>query len=627
MEKFQTLSTHDMRNKRNKISILSPLKIKESNSNHHYVINMKSLLNNHLSQLNIYSKNQSKSKYPKTLTIEEYDNLQNNSLNKYISKDLKGEKIDEKDEIHTESNVINKKINDSRLLTDNNSEPKIHIRTPKKSYDNPQQSLRVINSNNNIFNSISKGSLLRQRILYDNWVKNFENYANKFKTKMPKIKTSKIDSKIIDEIPMINLVENNKKPEEVLPPIPSNGNLRLFSYFKYPEKNFPEGREQFSICIKGRNILLSGGVSTNMKEMNFWSLNIKSLEWKKISSMNQTNGRFGHTTIYNDNKIFIYGGRIKEKNKSILVGLEIFSLKDYTFSKPYIQKEPPDRRNHIALYICNHMLIHGGVDVNNEILSDCHFLNLETLKWIEPHIEQYTKKPKVYGHSYSLVIPFKILNNKNFSIYKFPEFANSSITVNKIKIKGLYIFGGKTEEDGGLTNDLWILMMGQKPLTWMKPNISGKPPSPRYFHTMDYYEKANYLIVHGGRNDELSTTSALDDTFVLDLENLEWVKVELYSNTLDFKVISRYGHKSTIFSNKLIIFGGMNNNNYIGSSLFIVNLDFYYSLNKKTIEQMNIEKIKNDDKLGKDKKMKKIKIELGRLKLGVVLPINLPPIK
>ena len=279
MEKFQTVSTHDIRTKRNKISILSPLKIKESISKPNYIINIKSL-NNHLSQLNIYNKNNSK--YQKTLTIEEYDNLQNNSLNKYISRDLKGEKIDEKEEIHTENNVANKRSNDDRLLTDTNSEHKIHIRTPKKSYDNPQQSLRVINSNNNIFNNISKGSLIRQRILYDNWVKNFENYANKFKTKMPKIKTSRMDSKIVDEIPMINLVENNKKLEEALPPIPSNGNLRLFSYFKYPEKNFPEGREQFSICTKGRNILLSGGVSTNMKEMNFWSLNIKSLEWKNF---------------------------------------------------------------------------------------------------------------------------------------------------------------------------------------------------------------------------------------------------------------------------------------------------------------------------------------------------------
>ena len=56
-------------------------------------------------------------------------------------------------------------------------------------------------------------------------------------------------------------------------------------------------------------------------------------------------------------------------------------------------------------------------------------------------------------------------------------------------------------------------------------------------------------------------------------------------------------------------------------------MDFYYSVDMKTIEQMNIEKLKNDDKLAHGKKMKKIKIELGNLKLGVVNPINWPPIK
>jgi len=34
----------------------------------------------------------------------------------------------------------------------------------------------------------------------------------------------------------------------------------------------------------------------------------------------------------------------------------------------------------------------------------------------------------------------------------------------------------------------------------------------------------------------------------------------------------------------LIIFGGMNNQNYIGSSLFIVNLDFNYNLFKENEE-------------------------------------------
>ena len=516
------------------------------------------------------------------------------------------------------------KNNLQKILNTHKSE-KIFIKSQKKNYESPKQSLKIINSNNNIFNEISKDSLLRQRILFDNSVKNFENYAMRFKTKMPIVKMSTINTKVADFIPMINLVENEKKAENALPPIPSNADLRLFSYFKYPEKNFPEGREQFSICIKGRHIYLSGGLSTNMKEMNFWSLNIKNIEWKKIPAMNQTNCRFGHTTIYDENKIYIYGGRIKEKNTSILVGLEIYSLKENSFSKPYIQKEPPDRRDHIAIYICNHMLIHGGVGISNEILSDCYLLNLQTLKWIDPPIEQYSPKPKLYGHTCCLVIPYQLLNHKNFNIYKFPEIEINSD--NKIKQKGLYIFGGKTKEYGGLTNDLWILIMGKNPFSWMKVNTLGKPPSPRYFHSMDYYEKGNYLIIHGGRNDDLSATSALNDTFVLDLENFGWVNVELYNNSNSFKVISRYGHKSTIFSNKLIIFGGMNNNNFIGSSLFIVNLDFYYSVNKKTIEQMNIENIKNNEKIAHRKKMKKIKFELGKLKLGVVVPFNLPPIK
>ena len=63
-------------------------------------------------------------------------------------------------------------------------------------------------------------------------------------------------------------------------------------------------------------------------------------------------------------------------------------------------------------------------------------------------------------------------------------------------------------------------------------------------------------------------------------------EIDLYSNVPDFKVFSRYGHKSSIISNKLIILGGTNNKNYIGSSLFIVNLDFYYNVNIKTEEQI-----------------------------------------
>ena len=356
-----------------------------------------------------------------TESINKKEEFKNTKKNKNLNK--KKNKKENQKRKHIPIQITNQINNDKKILN-NKSVSKIFINTPKRAYESPLQSLRIINSNNNIFNEISKDSLLRQKILYDNRVKLFEKYASKFKIKMPKIKTSSINSKITGDIPIINLIQKEKKPEGVFPPIPSNSDLKLFSYFKYPEKNFPEGREQFSICIRGRNILLCGGLSTNMKEMSFWSLNLKNIEWEKIHSINQTNSRFGHTTICDDNKVYIYGGRIKEKNTSILVGLEIYSLKDNTFSKPYIQNEPPDRRDHIALNINNHMLIQGGVNANNEVLSDCHLLNLQTLKWIQPFIDQYTSKPKIYGHTCCLVIPYKILIHKNFSIINYGAKAN-----------------------------------------------------------------------------------------------------------------------------------------------------------------------------------------------------------
>jgi len=43
------------------------------------------------------------------------------------------------------------------------------------------------------------------------------------------------------------------------------------------------------------------------------------------------------------------------------------------------------------------MLIHGGIDVNNKILSDYNFLNLETLKWVEFLLSNILKSQKYMG--------------------------------------------------------------------------------------------------------------------------------------------------------------------------------------------------------------------------------------
>ena len=575
----------------------------------------------------------SKNKSHKLIEFDKYNSVLNKSLEHYKSKGITDEEIKYKNKIkndlsqnkqninNTEQNIKKKVFSKNRF--------KININIPN--YKNPFQSLNVINDNNSVFNQISKEVLVRQRNLYDKTVESLEGNLKKFNIKMPKIKVSNLNPKIKEEIAMINLINNEEnKNSNMFPIIPNSGDLKLFSYFRYPNKNFPEGRLHFSLCIKENRIIISGGLSSTMKTMQLWSLNIENLQWNKIHTSNTTNCRYGHTSTYFQNKIYYFGGITKEDNIDVLAGLEIYNFSENSFTVPEDLINPKKRRNHISCMIGGQILFHGGVDSDNEILNDILLLNLNPLKWLNPIINNYLPMPKVYGHSACLVIPTKILLHYKFNIYRFPDEDQNDKSVNKIKERGLYIFGGKTKDEGGLSNDLWVLVLGQKPIHWNKVKTFGTPPCPRYYHSMDYFEKSNFLIIHGGRNDIISSSSALDDTFVLDLTNLGWVKIELYSNIPDFRVFSRYGHKSAIISNKLIILGGANNNNYIGSSLFIINLDFYYNTKIKSEEEILLmEKLKNkkNDPEYKEKYNKLKNYRKSLEGLGIVSPIALPPIK
>ena len=144
---------------------------------------------------------------------------------------------------------------------------------------------------------------------------------------------------------------------------------------------------------------------------------------------------------------------------------------------------------------------------------------------------------------------------------------------------------------------------------------------------MNFYEKSRYIIIHGGRNDDLSSSCALNDTFILELTNLNWMKVNLYSTVKNFHVISRFGHNSSIFANKLIIFGGMNNNNYIGSSLFIINLDLNFSNLLKSAANLTAETEMNLNKRNSKNIKHNLPLELQKYELGIISRCSLPPIK
>ena len=595
----------------NEISIDKILsEIKKKNKNSHKITK----------DFNQYTENLEKSmngyqmSYPQEEDEYDSDYLH---LNKYINK------VD-KELFRKIHNYNNNYGNTNKDISSKVSHIKIGVN--QMEYPNPIKSLGIIRNNHYIYSELNKNNLTRQSESFNKQIEEINHINLIYGKKMPKVHITDILLKEPSNIPLINIAKKKKSVNILSYLEKAKKDLKFFSYYKYPVKNFPEGREQFSICRQDNDIIITGGISTKMKTLAIWRLNLTTLEWKKVKTDNPIENRYGHTALSMNNKLYIFGGKTKYLNTSYMNNLDIFSFAERKIINCQINGEKPEnRKSHIAIFVGPQMLIHGGINVDGKILDDSYLFNMHTLTWNKCIINKICEHPKLWGHACCLVIPGQILYNPKFSIYSFPEF--DTVKKKNIKKKGLFVFGGKSNEDG-LSNQLWILLMGKKPLEWIKVDTKGKPPIARYFHSMNFYERGNYVIIHGGRNDIFSDKSALNDTFLLNLENFEWLEVKLYSNISNFNVANRCGHQSIIYSDKLIILGGMNNNNYLGSSLLIINLDFSYSNNpfKDNVESKLME-LSDINSANAIKKAAQIKKDLKLKEIGVVNNVSLPIIK
>ena len=498
-------------------------------------------------------------------------------------------------------------------------------------YDNPFHSYNILRKNDTIAHDIVQQNIFRQKEVYKDAMRKIKLNKVFYTKKMPFMKVSTLIPQIKKEYVFFSLKnppveinsEKNDNSNNNNPPQEENNTIedqkkinakkqmknfklekgenpytKLVCLYRYSSKNFPESREQFSLLSNEKYLYLVGGKRCIYSEEELWICDMSTVTWSKIKSINSTFARFGHTANFDKSgsKIYLYGGVNKYEqfqsfkeipNLYVFCGLECYDIKTREFYKPPISYriQPEYRRNHIAELVGNELIIMGGINENNEILNDVHSLNLNfpngiKERWKEVDITNAgdVETPYLFGHASALAVQAVVARYNKFSIYKYPDeerIYKLGVLIDKIKIKGIYIFGGKSKAigAGGITNDLYVLVIGKKPCVWKKiEDAKGIKPPPRYFHSMSYYEKGNLLIIHGGRNDLNSDSFALNDTYIFDLEFLQWHKVTLYSNIEGFKVMPRCAHQSVVYDNKLIIFGGMNNQSYIGSCLFIIKL-------------------------------------------------------
>ena len=78
--------------------------------------------------------------------------------------------------------------------------------------------------------------------------------------------------------------------------------------------------------------------------------------------------------------------------------------------------------------------------------------------------------------------------------------------------------------------------------------------------------------------------------FILDITNFNWISVGLFGSINE----KRAEHCSEIIGDKLIIFGGCNENNFLNSKVFIIELDLFKNKRYKRILDFAQENLKVD---------------------------------
>ena len=357
----------------------------------------------------------------------------------------------------------------------------------------------------------------------------------------------------------------------------AKGSVYLSCEYFRPTNFVPESREEFCMDFDSLNkkIYLFSGNSSNINTHKLWKFNLISNTWTNIETDLSPEPRRGHTGILYKNKYYIFGG--KYLNGNTFAKLDIYDISTNTWttnSSNYLLFKP--RRNHIACLIASQMIIHGGVDETGDILDDSYILNLtNNLVWSKTAIMPIFIPPKLAYHSCCLVVTSELLYNSNFSIYRIPNSFIEKKLNSRIKEMGMYVFGGKNKV---ICNDMWILKIGKKPLEWEKITTFGTPPCPRYLCSMNFYEKGNFIIIHGGKTRIDQDNLSLKDTYIFELFRYQWLKVEYGEN--EYIVKKRCSHCGIISDDKLYIFGGINDGVFNGSKFFVINLDTNRTKNK-----------------------------------------------
>ena len=155
-------------------------------------------------------------------------------------------------------------------------------------------------------------------------------------------------------------------------------------YCKYLKRSAASPSSRiFATFTKYKSKFYLFGGSSSDEENELWVLETKTKgpSSKKINYIHEPNvtfnKRYGHSCVYYNNNLYIFGGNINLKNlKNTLEDILIYNFKSNILRTASFKKEKvtltspdiyiPQRRNHIAHVIGWNMVVHGGIDITKE---------------------------------------------------------------------------------------------------------------------------------------------------------------------------------------------------------------------------------------------------------------------
>ena len=563
---------------------------------------------------------------------------------------------DEMNYLDDKSETVNKIISNNKItgdesefikkVTKRNKKKGLKIDSQNDAFSSPKNALMTLKINKALMDRMNCVMSSKQYESY-NKLYNKVQFDKLVSNIMPKPHVKLLQMNNENENKFGNLFNNantsNKSINDILI---RNGLIKGTKYYycKTIAQNnrIPNSRVQATFTKYLNLIYLYGGLSSSVLN-DFWTFDIATCKWKQQTLTNSNiayNFKYGHSSIlYNDNLYFFGGNLNVNKIKYPLEDILIYNLRNKTlkianfkrefgrFDKKYFRI--PYRRNHICEVIGWNMVVHGGIDIekeysnknddmfflpdqintsknDNNVLCDFMMLDLNSLKWIKLDDIRYKIRSKgkkkirelkrAYHCSCLVLNNDNLLKGMNLNIFhsEFTRDQNAILSPNDPnknkhvfdpKYEGIYMFGG-LDENLKPTNSLYIIHIFKNPLVLFEPNCKGNPPSPRFSSTLNYYKGLNYIVLYGGKNLDY----VFNDLFILDIMNFNWISVDLYGSINE----KRAEHCSEIIGDKLIIFGGCNETNFLNSKVFIVELDLFKNKRYKKILDFAKENLKVD---------------------------------